>query len=287
MRLNLRSINKIILLFFIAIFLGIATSKLWAQSSDSLINIKVLPHQFFDGLQGSQFEHHYFGGQKVNIPFIINNVADDTVELKAEITQLSFSLKAQYEGILEIVSTAENRMEQPFIKFTVINLPEVKRETAFELHYQIKQTNHDQWQEAGRIKIHVYPRDILKPLQGWSKNVQLRLKDREGVFTKILEDNKIEFTYSSAALLKAKDQRIVTMVVGDPGKNFLEKRKGHLNESIIILREELETIPKVLVQSYKTGILVDAHLKLVPRLANDPQVQKMLVEIIRSTNTLK
>ncbi len=117
--------------------------------------------------------------------------------------------------------------------------------------------------------------------------MQLRLRDREGVFTKILEDNKIEFTYFSASLSKVKDQRIVTMVVGDPGKIFLEKRQGYLNESIIILREELETIPEVFVQSYKTGILVDVHLKLVHRLANDPQAQKMLVEIIQLTNTLK
>ncbi len=277
----MKSINKIILFLLVSASFGTVASKVLAQSSDSSMSITVLPHQFFEASLSSQFEHHYFGGQKVYLPFIVNNAEDSAVELKAEITQLSFSLKAPYEGTLEIVSTVENRRKLPFVKFTVINLPEVKRETAFELHYQIKQTNHDQWQDAGRIEIHVYPRDILKPLQDWSKNVQLRLQDREGVFAKFLEDNKIEFFDYRAALPKTENRRIVTIVVGDPGKNFLEKRQGYLNESIIILREESETIPEVLVQSYKTGILVDAHLKLVHRLSNDPQGQKMLLKIIR------
>ncbi len=69
-------------------------------------------------------------------------------------------------------------------------------------------------------------------------------------------------------------------------KHFLEGRRGYPYETVVLLREEIDTVPNVLVQPYKTGALIDVHLELVNRLVNDPQCQKMLIEIIRLTNTL-
>ncbi len=295
MQIN-KTLPKILLLtgLFFVIFVSTILSTPYAQqisypggqSTDSLTTITVLPQQFFDDFQDLQFEHHYFGGQKIHLPLIVNNVENVDIELKAEITQLSFSLRAPHEIKPEIVPALEDKKKLPYKKFISIELPNVKRKTVFELHYQMTQEKQDNWQGTGRVEIHVYPRDILKPLQTWADNIQLRINDREGVFAQVLEGNGIPFVDYRAGIPKTKDRHIVTIVVGSPGKHFLRDKQNHPNESIIILREEITTIPNVMVQSYKTGMLIDVYLKFVKRLADDPQCQKMLVDIIRLTNTL-
>lgn len=276
---------KVIKIFF-TILLLILTSRADVQSADNLTAITILPQYLIDGFQDLQFEHHYFGGQKIRLPVIVANFKNVNVELKAEITQLSFSLRAPYEIKPEILLTSEDKKKLPYNKFISLELPNVKRETVFELRYQMKPEKQDNWQEAGRVEIHVYPRDILKPLQTWAENIQLRINDSEGVFTQVLERNGIPFVDYRAGGPKTKNRHIVTIVTGTPGKHFLPDKQNHPNESIIILHEEINTIPNVMVQSFKTGMLIDVYLKFVKRLADDPQSQKMLVDIIRLTNTL-
>ncbi len=50
---------------------GLLTFEVRAQESNSPHSITFLPQQFFDGLQNTQFEYYYFGGQKVYLPYQI------------------------------------------------------------------------------------------------------------------------------------------------------------------------------------------------------------------------
>jgi len=270
----------------ISCILAVHISTAWSQVTHKSATIDVLPQHLLDEYKESQLEYHYFGGQKVYLPIIFKNEGKEELQLKAKMVQLSFSLQAPSEIKPEILSSMDNKSILPGSKLTLLELPEVKREVLFELSFNISQKEKEDWSQVKRVKIHVYPRDILEPLQAWSKVVQLRLRDQEGVLASVLEDNEIEFVDYKAALPKEKGPKIVTIIVGDPGERFLENRQLHPNESIVILREEIETIPKVLVQPYKTATLVDAHLKLINRLANDPQSQKALMEIIKLTNPL-
>ncbi len=271
------------------IFSVVLISSGWAQITEKSVAIDIVPQRLLDEYREAQPEYHYFGGQEVYLPIIINSVGKEWFQLKAEVEQLGFSLKAPYEIKPEIVSssdTIDTKSRLPNSKLTLLKLPNVKREVVFELSFSMTQKGRNGWKRIKRIKIHVYSRDILKPLQGWSKNVQLRLCDQEGVLAKVFEDNEIDFVDYRAATQKVQAQRIITIVVCASGKHFLEGRRGYYYETVVLLREEIDTVPNVLVQPYKTGALIDVHLELVNRLVNDPQCQKMLIEIIRLTNTL-
>lgn len=274
------------LILFLCLW-GIFGQEVLAQTPQESVSVKVLPHLLFEEVRKSQLEHHYFGGQKVYLPLFVNYFGEGVLQWQAEVIQLGFSLQVPHEIKPEIISALKKEEQLSCQNFAMIELPEVKRETTFEVHFQTKQESQEGWQDVAQVQIHVYPRDILKPLISWSEEIQLRIRDKEGIFSQFLEDHDILFVDSKAAVPKAKDQRIVTMVIGDPGERFLETRQGYPHESVVILRDEVDLIPKVLVQPYRTGMLIDAHLNFVDRLVHDPQSQKMLVEIIRLTSTLK
>ncbi len=273
----------------ISIFLVLLISNGWAQTTEKSVTIDILPQRFLDEYREPQPEYHYFGGQEVYVPIIINSAGKEGFQLKAEVEQIGFSLKAPYDIKPEIVSSSDtivNNSRLPNSKLTFFKLPNVKREVVFELSFSMSKKGKDDWKHIKHIKLHVYPRELLKPLQVWSKNVQLRLCDQEGVLVKIFEENEIDFVDYRAATQKVQTQQIITIVVGASAKHFLEGRRGHPYETVILLREKIDTVPNVLVQPYKTGTLIDVHLELINHLTNDPQYQKMLIEIISLTNTL-
>ena len=99
-------------------------------------------------------------------------------------------------------------------------------------------------------------------------------------------EKKVEAAMAAGASLpKTEERPIVTISVGEPEEGFLDKKQDFLKESIIILREGHKLIPKVTVLPIKTGTLVDVEFEVVKDLAQNPLHQKMLLDIVKLTNT--
>ncbi len=252
-----------------------SSQEVVSNENDSSFELVVFPAQFFENKEQQAGEHHYFGGQTIYLPFVTNGSKPSV--LKVELVQKAFSLTAQYETNAQVDLDANQ---------IVIDLPIVKREVVFEMIIKQQDMTEKSWMDVVRVDIHVYPNDILKPMQEWAKEVQLRIKDREGVLTQVLEEKEIEYVDYRAAYPKKEDIKAVTIVVGDPDEKFLEEKTWHATESLIILRNKEGGLPKVLVRPIKTGMLIDSSVPTVGKLKNNPRNQKMLLETIRLSNTL-
>jgi len=254
--------------------------RLYAQE-DKKNSIEFLPQQVMDQVGGEVAEFHYIGGQKVVIPFWVYTSDNRTLILTAEATQLGYSLQAPYGIKAEITPASDEK--NSVVRHLSLMLPEVKRETNFEV--VLKRNEKENPEDLGRFKMVVYPQDMLKPLKQWAKEHQVRLKDRQWILAEVFEKNEIEFVDDRAALPKTKERPVVTIIVGEPEEDFLEKPPGFWEGSIIILREGYSSIPKVTVRPIKTGTLVDVELEVVKDLTQNPRHQKAFLDIVRLTKT--
>jgi hypothetical protein len=261
------------------LLLLISPTPLYAQEVKS-ITVEFLEQSTTDQQHEDVKEFHYLGGQEVVIPFLLHSSISKSPTLKAEAAQVGYSMRTPYEMNAKI--TESDSSTSSFKKDLSLVLPEVKRETKFEVVISIEGAESS---EVGRINIVLYPTDILEPLSEWSKNYQIRLKDSKWLLAELFEKNDIEFIDFKASFPKTEKRPVVLIIVGEPGERFLEDRLRAANESIIILREEYEIFPKVTVQAIEGGTLVDVELKIVDTLSNNPMHQKTFLEIVKLTNT--
>lgn len=270
--------------FFMVLLLA-ETNLLSAQEAEDAISIFPLPQEL-NAVSQKEFEYHYFGGQEISLPLIIQDKGNDMVDLKVEANQVGFSMGVPHLLEPKIISHLKDKVHFSCNREVFIELPDVKREIVFELIFKAKVESEENWREAGRAKIHIYPMDILKPLQAWSERIQLRLDDREGNLANFFNRNKITYVDSKAAIPLKEDQKIVTVIVRDISKEVLQSREDYPNETVIIFREKKEGLPKIMVRPFQKGQLIDVSMSLIQDLANRPLQQTMLLDILRLSNTL-
>ena len=241
-----------------------------AQSIDQAISVKFIPQDAID-LQ-EETEYHYQGGQEIQLSFLIEYPQEKPLELQGEVNQVGFSM--QIPNILEVKIQETGRKSQ---RIAIIDLPEVKRETVFELILKAKSEPESEWVESARAKIYIYPLDILKSLQEWSQGVQLRMDDREGNLKIFFDDHKVQYVDLKAALPLKEDQKIVTIIVADLSPAVLQDRQSHPDETLIIFREQKKSLPKIVVRPFRKGQLIDVSMVLIKNLSTPPIEQKMFL----------
>ena len=201
--------------------------------------------------------------------------------LKAKLTQVTFSLTAQHNIVPEISLPLEQENRARADREVKLELPTVQRETDFQLSFQAQTESQDLWSEAGIVQIRVYPKDLLAPLKNWSRKVQLRLDDREGILEYLLATQEVAFVDSRAQMKKLEGVPVVTMIVKNTQKVLLPRRPLAPHNSIIVFNEQVENVPKVVVTPFGTGRLIQVDLQIIKRLSEDPRAQKQFLEIIQ------
>ena len=224
---------------------------------------------------------HYFGGQEITLPIAVQTSSREQIHLKANLTQVTFSLTAQHNIIPEITPPLDQEDRPRADREVTLELPTVQRETDFHLSFQAQTASQNLWSEAGFFRIRVYPEDLLAPLKTWSQKVQLRLDDGEGILGDLLEIQDVAFVDSRALMEKREGVPIVTMIVKNTQKISLPRRPLAPHNSIIVFNEQVTNIPKVVVTPFGEGQLILVDLQIIKQLSEDPRAQKQFLEIIQ------
>ena len=244
-------------------------------------NIAVTLKNSFYQTQESEPAVHSFGGQEIKLPIAVQTSSREQINLKAKLTQVTFSLTAQHNIVPEISLPLEQENRARADREVTLELPTVQRETDFQLSFQAQTESQDLWSEAGIVQIRVYPKDLLAPLKTWSRKVQLRLDDREGILEYLLATQEVAFVDARAQMEKLGGVPIVTMIVKNTQKVSLPRRPLAPHNSIIVFNEQVENVPKVVVTPFGTGRLIQVDLQIINRLLEDPRAQKQFLEIIQ------
>ena len=271
MKRHLVSSITSILVFLISLSSGLAQE----------MNIAVTLKDSFYQTQESEPVVHSFGGQEIKLPIEVQTSSREQINLKAKLTQVTFSLTAQHNIVPEISLPLEQENRARADREVKLELPTVQRETDFQLSFQAQTESQDLWSEAGIVQIRVYPKDLLAPLKKWSRKVQLRLDDREGILEYLLATQEVAFVDSRAQMGKLEGVPVVTMIVKNKQKVSLPRRPLDPHNSIIVFNEQVENVPKVVVTPFGTGRLIQVDLQIIKRLSEDPRAQKQFLEIIQ------
>lgn len=242
--------------------------------------VVTLKESFYE-TQESERVVHSFGGQEITLPIAVQTSSREQINLKAKLTQVTFSLTAQHNIVPEISLPLEQENRARADREVKLELPTVQRETDFQLSFQAQTESQDLWSEAGIVQIRVYPKDLLAPLKNWSRKVQLRLDDREGILEYLLATQEVAFVDSRAQMEKLEGVPVVTMIVKNTQKVSLPRRPLAPHNSIIVFNEHVENVPKVVVTPLGTGRLIQVDLHIIKRLLEDPRAQKQFLEIIQ------
>ncbi len=201
--------------------------------------------------------------------------------MKATLTQVTFSLAAEYNVVPEISPSLDQEDRPRADREVKLELPTVQRESDFQLSFQAQTASQDLWSEAGVVHIRVYPKDLLAPLKTWSRRVQLRLDDSEGILEGFLAAQDVVFVDSKAQMEKREGVPIVTMIVKHTHKVSLPRRPLAPHHSIIVFNEQVENLAKVVVRPFGQGQLIQVDLQIIQQLSEDPRAQKQFLEIIQ------
>jgi hypothetical protein len=271
--------NYWILSLIIVIILSV-TSDLRAEQKPV---VYVLPHEIIGNKDFKNSDQHFFGEQEVQVPFILTFTHDADIKLQIKSTQLTASLGAPYDLKAEILPVSWTESIPTVSRILSLKLPDVQRETEFELEFQIDNDQDKNLQAVGKIAIWVYPRDIVAPLKAWSKKVQLRVYDQQGQLSDFLNKNEIDFvSYLAAKPLKV-DRKVVTLWVSD-SMLIADPPPMSPGESFIHIVGKSNGLPRVTVKQQEQQQFISVDFNFLDRVATDPVKQKMLVEIIQLVN---
>ncbi|MFQ5656771.1 MAG: hypothetical protein ACE5G5_04465 [Candidatus Methylomirabilales bacterium] len=236
------------------------------------------------GVSPPAMVRHVFAGRSVSLPMVVYGPPDARVDLKARLFRVTRSLAVPV-GDVEIASDIEfTRGVRRKLTFDVA-VPAVKREAAFQLAVFIRVHPKERWRQVGRLHLRVYPEDLLKPLQAWTKRQPLRLHDTTGKLENFLKAQGVAFLDLNARSLEDFDEPVVTLIAGEPDALALAKRQAKRGEAVIIFQEQVVTLPRVEERPWEVGSVVNVEMELLDRLPMDPKAQKAFLEIIESARS--
>ena len=103
-----------------------------AQETKVAVTLK----ESFDQPQEAEPVVHYFGGQEITLPIAVQTSSREQIHLKANLTQVTFSLTAEHKVIPEISPPLDQEDGARAGREVKLELPAVQRETDFQLSFQ-------------------------------------------------------------------------------------------------------------------------------------------------------
>ncbi len=260
----------------------------YANADANDISIQALDPTPSSESQANPIAQHLLGGQTVELPLIIRGHCEKPLDMRARLVQLAVSLGAPaYEEDLEVCSGQTLSDGETLEINFLLPLPEVRSKTEFELIYQAK-VQEEEWFDAGRTRIHLYPNDILNPLKPLSEKTILRLKDDEDALRPLLDTLEVSHIDYRSPVFNPEMPIITFIINSNNPRDSLDLRDMGLrirnNETAIIFNEHVRTLPKVVKLPWQNGHLIQVDLEILKNLHNDPRSQNVFMEIIKLTH---
>jgi hypothetical protein len=217
--------------------------------------------------------YRFFGGQTVRVPVLMLGASAATA-LRAHLVQLAFDLSAPVGPPVEVAlpAAASNGAARP--AEIVIALPEVQRETAFELRVHARSRSGGEWRPAGRLALRIFPPDLLAPLRAWADKHPLRVREDTGGLEQFLRDRNVRTMpapgVESRGGLSLRAGRFARQPASSP-------RAG---ETVVLFMEKHSEVPRIVVEQTGPGTVVRVEGRLLGDLASDPLAQRTLLEVL-------
>ncbi len=188
---------------------------------------------------------------------------------------------------------------------STIALPAVKRRTRYEVRFFYRAARDTTLRCAGRQVLVVYPTVLLRELRTYGEEVPIVVDDPRGRLAPLLESQEVAFVdvaRHGVAVIESARRRgrghtdgprepmgLVLRVRTTEGKT--EAGSEHLDDldtallrkgyCVVRFREGVDRLPAIVIDRAGAGVVVDVGMLLLDSLAEDPQAQTLLLEIIR------
>ncbi len=222
---------------------------------------------------------HLFADKNIEIPLRVEGKVNEAIDLRARLIQKSSTMGALIGEAIPILSDWKLPLSGQLETTFTFRLPAVQRESAFEFLYEAKAHAHKSWEPVGRTALFLYPKDLLRPLQEWSKKVFVKIDDATGKLRDFFASQGIEFLDGKASPLRGK-RPVVNFVVLKSSSDPARQRARAGDESYIVFYDEVASLPKIVVRERH----VTVEMKILDQLPSSPLAQKTLLEIVNLSN---
>lgn len=235
-------------------------------------------------VQTGDIDYHYISGQEVRIPYVVVGSSQERVDLRAQLLQKTNALLAPIGGAVEVLANADLHTNSKRTHYVTLTLPRVKRESVFELRYFFRLGSQPAWHPAGRITLRVYPQQLLAPLRRWAEHNVLQLRDNDGKLTQFLHAHHIPFVERSVRMgghvPSSRTPEELMLIVGAEQWQRRAESRHQRKRTIIVFKEQLKTVPHVVVQRSERHHVIFVEMKLLDQLAVRPELQKTFLDIM-------
>lgn len=217
---------------------------------------------------------HYFEGTTIDLPVreTLDNVDEECEHLVVTVLQRQGLLLAQLGEPQEF--GAEQCATMTSIE---LELPNVRSEV--DVLVQLSLQGDDK--VAGAIALRVYPDNLLEPLTRYAEHYALVVFDGDGVLTRFLEHNNIDY----APGFRAVSGVPLALLVQPAESERLLNDRGF--DTAVIFKEKIVDLPQIRTFSSDGQTRVYVEMPFLHDLHNSPLAQKALLDIIRlATNPI-
>ena len=159
-----------------------------------------------------------------------------------------------------------------------IQVPEVERESALELHVEARAQ--EGWAPAGRLRLRAYPADLLEPLRRFASSHPIEVRDTAGRLSQFLRDREIP-TWQGGDGWSARPAVIV--YAGQEASDWSRDRAAGKQDDgvwrLVLAADPNERLAHVVVEPRTAGGTLRVQMPLLQHLERDPEAQRALVEI--------
>ncbi|MCA9402881.1 MAG: hypothetical protein KC897_03790 [Candidatus Omnitrophica bacterium] len=217
-----------------------------------------------------------FGGREISIPAVISCASEPCPALTARLIQLSSALETAPLEEIHI------ELEPGPIPYPLtFQIPAVRRQTPFIVRFGRLDNNAVHLLPESDITVEAYPDTILDAFKPWSRQVQLRVADRDGILDGFL--TRYDIAHEDIRVPAREPLPKVVFAVNTGDRTFRRERFIQTGQTTVIFHEQSEPLARVSVSDTAVGRVIDVHIKLIDRLAADPRAQQMFAEIIQMT----
>jgi hypothetical protein len=233
-----------------------------------------------------------FGNITADISLSAANYCGSTFGLKVEFRQLAGRIAAPLGVVHERAYDPESKPEVLADVSFSLTIPEVQRETDFELVYFVQKEKGGAWEITGTTTLKVYPDTLLEKMHSYAKDTTFIILDRSGALQKLMKDEKIPFIDLPGEFSRVEkidpETRAVALCSTAPAKDDMPRDDleeyvalaEEFTDAVIVFKKRSSELSQLYVKEKDEVFHVVAEIDLLEDLLENPKSQQNLLQVI-------
>lgn len=222
----------------------------------------------------SREPYRFFDDRTESVPLLIYVPEAVAPVIRAELVQLTATLAVPVRTDVDVPLPDPGPRRSWIATDVLLSLPAVKRETDFEVRFRSRRQGDADWHFAGRVRLRVYPSDLLSPIRVWAQSHSLRVEDDLGSVIQFLREQQIPLAARSG-------RGGVTFYSGAQALQTQARTPLGDGETVVLFPEREREIPHLSIDHASRGTIIRVEMRLLDRLFSDPLAQKLLLEVFQ------